>query len=100
MFFFYVMVGLVIFSAAAITFQLNKKLVYQRAVQQLLATSAEWQELKLQISRVRDPVLQQEISRLQKHIVRQGFKNAQPANLTAIKLLDRVQNRINSDKKR
>ena len=98
MFFIYVIIGLVIFAAASIIFQINKKLIYQRAVQQLLATNAAGQQLQLRISHEHDQVLLNEILRLQKHIIRQGFKNAQPANVTAKKLIEILGDRINSDK--
>lgn len=98
MFLVYVIIGLVIFAAAGIVFQINKKLIYQKAVLQLLASNAAGQQLQLQISQEQDQVLRNEILRLQKHLIRQGFKNAQPANETAKKVIEVLGDKISSRK--
>jgi len=98
MFFFYVLIGTVIFAAASIVFQIHKKLVYQKAVQQLLANHEQGLQLQLRILHEHDPVLRSEILMMQKHIVIYGFKNAQPANVTAKKLIEVLTDKIDNPK--
>jgi len=98
MFFLYIISGLIIFAVAGVIFQFNKRLIYQRAVQHLLAANAAGHHLQLQIFYEPDLLLRDELLILQKRIVMQGFKNAQPAHLTAEKLLEILGDKLNSNK--
>lgn len=96
MFFLYIISGLIIFAGAGVIFQFNKRLIYQRAVQQLLAANTAGHRLQLQILSEPDLLLRDQLLTLQKRLVIQGFKNAQPAHVTAEKLLEILGNKLNS----
>lgn len=95
MFLLYIVSGVIVFVAAGVIFQFNKRLIYQRAVQQLLAANAAGHRLQLQVLYEPDLLLRDELLILQKRLVIQGFKNAQPAHVTAEKVLQILGNKLN-----
>ncbi len=94
MFLLYVIIGLVIFAFAGIIFQVNKKLIYRRAVHQRLKKDVAGQQLQMRIINNRNQALRSEILKLEKQIITDGFKNALPANVTVKRVIETVENRL------